>query len=342
MSQGIEDVLLLIFAHLSIEDILSASLVSSPITSKPRISHLSYLKTCKTWAQACGAKQLWIHLWQRDVLDQHLPIPDNMQSLDLMDEAQTRAIVTHALRLQRSMSQSSDHRQSIYQASIGLSRSVTWIRVISSEWLLVATSNSSCSTLSLYSVASLLRKLSDVPIAEVYLDGPVRDGLVDLHNDKGIVIAAELQCSRCVNTKLRDQDPFHSYIYSPQLEILSICVYEGHPKFIRLALFSDLSYIRALHGSLLGFSLHGDLSVPSILNWQTGQITHLRDRPSIYVSSPNLSADFSITNYRDARTLWLLMENILPSLTIQAFASPVTHPLRLLLYRCMLPSRWKA
>lgn len=253
-------------------------------------SSLSYLhrhwKVCKLWARACRAKQLWIHVWRRDVLRQRLPVPATIQSLDLMSAAQTKSIVIHVLRLQRSMSRSNERRRPFHRVSLALSRSVTWIRVISSEWLLVATSNSSCSSLSLYSVVSLSRNGSEDPIAEVYLDGHVHDGLVDLYNDRGIVIAVELQCSRCVTTEIWNHYVFHSCIHRPQLEIMSICVHEGSPRFIRLARFPGLSHIRALYGSLLGFSLHGDLSVPSVLNWHTGQITHLRDRPSIYVSSP--------------------------------------------------------
>ncbi|KAI0810865.1 hypothetical protein BC629DRAFT_1720723 [Irpex lacteus] len=229
-----EDVLLLVFRSLAIGDILAAN------------------RVCKLWARACRAKQLWIHVWCRDVLRQRLPVPANIQPLDLMNEVQAKSIVIHVLRLQHSLSRSNEQRRPFHRVSIALSRNG-----------------------------------SEDPIAEVYLDGPVHDGLVDLYNDRGIVIAVELQCSR------------------PQLEIMYICVHEGSPRFIRLARFPGLLHIRALYGSLLGFSLHGDLSVPSVLNWHTGQITHLRDRPSIYGCSHSMAIDGEYIAFLDNISVWI-------------------------------------
>ncbi len=58
---------------------------------------------------------------------------------------------------------------------------------------------------------------------------------------------------------------------------------------VRLARYNGISHLRALHGSLIGFALHDDLSVPSLLEWTTGVVLHLRDRPDTNVS---ISASF--------------------------------------------------
>ena len=51
-----------------------------------------------------------------------------------------------------------------------------------------------------------------------------------------------------------------------------------------MARYQGVSHIRDLSGSLLAFALHDDVSLPSVLNWATGSVTHLRSRPDPDVS----------------------------------------------------------
>lgn len=77
-------------------------------------------------------------------------------------------------------------------------------------------------------------------------------------------------------------DSLHSSI----LEILSVRLQHESPAFVRLARYNGMSHLRAIQGSSIGFSLHNELSVPSILDWKTGEILHLQARPDVQVSVP--------------------------------------------------------
>ena len=76
------------------------------------------------------------------------------------------------------------------------------------------------------------------------------------------------------------------YTYSSTLEVLSVRDCEGSLKLVRLARHTGISHIRVLRGSSIGFALHDDLSVPSILDWRTDAVTHLSSQPDIEVSMP--------------------------------------------------------
>lgn len=73
------------------------------------------------------------------------------------------------------------------------SRSVTWVKIVQSKWLLVALSDSSTSTLCLWKLSSILLDESDPPpVAEVFLEGPVSNGLTEVQ-DGVLVVALELR-----------------------------------------------------------------------------------------------------------------------------------------------------
>ena len=88
------------------------------------------------------------------------------------------------------------------------------------------------------------------------------------------------------------------YRLTTSLEILTVRSCKGSLKFVRLARHTGVSHIRVLRGSLVGFGLHGDLSVPSILDWCTGLITHLSSRPDVEVSLWSyIEVLFELMNY---------------------------------------------
>ena len=74
-------------------------------------------------------------------------------------------------------------------------RSVTWVRLVQGQWLLVASSERTASVITLWDVASLLAPSSSssppVPTSEAFLEAPVYSGLVDVQ-DGAVTIALEL------------------------------------------------------------------------------------------------------------------------------------------------------
>lgn len=64
-------------------------------------------------------------------------------------------------------------------------RSVTWVKLVQAKWLIVASSNASTSVLSIWSLASLLKLGSSrEPLSHTYLSGPVREGILDVSEDR--------------------------------------------------------------------------------------------------------------------------------------------------------------
>ena len=75
-------------------------------------------------------------------------------------------------------------------------RPVTWVHLLQGQWLLTATSDSSLSELSLFSLRDILStRLGDrkpTPIATAFLEGPVADGLAEVRDGR-VVIAIEIR-----------------------------------------------------------------------------------------------------------------------------------------------------
>lgn len=204
-------------------------------------------------------------------------------SLDLLDGEQTRSVVLHALRLHYNLS-CSPERRDIQKVFFHQPQPITWARIVCGSWLLVAMSDNDSSVLSLYSTESLLGARAQDLLAQVFLEGPVLNGLVEVSSGPGIVIALELRTAAYVLF-------FHTmhiihlpHTFRSTLEVLSVRNRQGSLEFVRLFRHTGISHIRAIHGQYIGFALHDDLSVPSILDWKTGLVTHLFDRPDTDVS----------------------------------------------------------
>jgi hypothetical protein len=68
-------------------------------------------------------------------------------------------------------------------------------------------------------------------------------------------------------------------IMSLQLDVGTSC-----PTFVHLRQYTgDFEHIRALRGEMVGFALYQPISLPSILNWKTGQVVNLSSQPCIHV-----------------------------------------------------------
>ena len=83
-------------------------------------------------------------------------------------------------------------------ASLGLPKSVTWLRIVGGRWLLVAASNQEISTFSCWTLTDVFEG-KPKPLAERYLPGPVHDGEVEVQME-GVVIAISIgsRCDRAV------------------------------------------------------------------------------------------------------------------------------------------------
>ena len=142
-------------------------------------------------------KQLWLHVWRRDILGRNLPRPTNFRPLDLLDGSQTKALVIHTLRLHHKMT-CPNEQQVIQRVDLPQSYPITWTQLICGSWLLVAMSDAESSALSLYSVHSLLGTRSQDLLARAFLEGTVLNGLVEVSSTNEIVIALELWTQKCV------------------------------------------------------------------------------------------------------------------------------------------------
>ena len=142
-------------------------------------------------------KQLWLHVWRRDIVQAKVPRPQNLLSLDLLGDLDMKALVMHTLRLRHEMTcpleQRNTRRVDFYQAY-----PITWIQLIRGSWISVAMSDAESSVLSLYSVRSLLGMGSQDLLAQAFLDGPVLNGLVEVSGDSEVVIALELRTEKYV------------------------------------------------------------------------------------------------------------------------------------------------
>lgn len=71
-------------------------------------------------------------------------------------------------------------------------RSITWLHIVQGKWLLAACSDATVSTITLWSLASLLSGGSPAPQEEAYLDGPVSDGAVQMQEGR-LIIALDVR-----------------------------------------------------------------------------------------------------------------------------------------------------
>ena len=79
------------------------------------------------------AKQLWLHVWRRDVVQEKLPRPQNLRSFDFLGDLDMKTLVMHTLRLRHEMvcplEQRNTRRVDFYQAY-----PITWIQLIRGSW----------------------------------------------------------------------------------------------------------------------------------------------------------------------------------------------------------------
>ncbi|KAK7677821.1 hypothetical protein QCA50_019133 [Cerrena zonata] len=142
-------------------------------------------------------------------------------------------------------------------------RSITWVQLVRSEWLLVASSDAGTSVITLWSIPHLLSACdTPVPLAEAFLSAPVKTGCIDAQANT-VIFALEL---------LGRID---------SIEILSIVDDNDSSRICRLQTLDNIAHIRFLKDECIGVSLVNNLNIPSIVNWRDGSVKNLRPRPDL-------------------------------------------------------------
>ena len=145
-------------------------------------------QTCKKLYFVSKDKQLWINIYMRDIKPQCLPFAPYWKSVQRLTAKQLESLVSHTLRLDSRISQ---HSEPTVRA-LPQRRSVTWLRLVQSQWLVVASSDDVTSVITLWSVTSLLSSRSSAPLAEAFLPAPAINGAIDIQGPT-LLLALELR-----------------------------------------------------------------------------------------------------------------------------------------------------
>lgn len=134
-------------------------------------------------------KQVWTAAFRREVMGNHLPFAPYWKDIHFLQASQLETLVLHAIRLNHNI-----HNQPAPRAlPMHRTRSVTWVRLIQSQWLVVASSDDVSSSIALWSITSLLCARTYVaPLAEAFLPAPVSNGSVDTQGSS-VTMALELR-----------------------------------------------------------------------------------------------------------------------------------------------------
>lgn len=222
-------------------------------------------------------KQLWVSVCSRDIVGYNLHFSPYWKDIDTMNANELRGLVLHTLRLDRRLSlHSPPIEHSLHQR-----RSITWVQLVQSQWLLVASSDDIASVITVWSIKSLLSSDSKTPLAEAFLSAPVATGKVDMMGDC-VILALEL-CGKCVLIRL-PISLYQSFYRTPHIEILTIVTYGESIVFSRLRKLRDIAHLRFLKGDYVGVSVLKNTNVPCIVNWKECFFMKLRTMPDLQVS----------------------------------------------------------
>lgn len=192
-----DEIVLYLLMTVDIESLLQLRQVGFSFTSRLYCSLKAEFpfptsQTCKRIFSISRAKQLWVKIYFRYIVHQALPFAPYWKDIDELTARKLERLVSHVLRLNRRLCL---HSPPIAR-SFNQRRSVTWVRLVQSQWLLVASSDDVTSAITLWSITSLLTSKSLAPLTEAYLSAPVITGAVDVAGSS-VTLALEL-CGRSV------------------------------------------------------------------------------------------------------------------------------------------------
>lgn len=174
-----DDLLLQICTHLSIDELFALRKVRSPCTSM-HVGWLTPSQTCRYLFTISRSRYLWHNVLRRDVVDERRPVPSYLKPTGELGTAELEALAHRALRLDSPCQQPTIVR-------LDSKRSVTWVRLVHGQWLLVASTSSKDShTLGLYSLTHT-EEGKPTQLAVTQLPGPVSSGEAQVQRDQLIV-----------------------------------------------------------------------------------------------------------------------------------------------------------
>lgn len=74
------------------------------------------------------------------------------------------------------------------------------------------------------------------------------------------------------------------YRSEPSIDVLTLFTCDERLAFSCVAHFPGAAHLRCFDEDWIGYALHHEISVPSLLNWNTGDFIHLRKTPDMRVS----------------------------------------------------------
>ncbi|KAK7679949.1 hypothetical protein QCA50_016895 [Cerrena zonata] len=218
---------------------------------------LKIRQTCKRLYSVSKTKQVWVSLYYHEIVKKSLYFAPYWKHIDDLDDSLLEGLILHALRLEYRISTNhAPHVVPFYQK-----RSVSWIRLIRSHWLLVASSDDVTSVITLWSVLALLSSTgTPTPLTEAFLSAPVINGAIDIRESE-VIFALELRGR------------------IDQVELLSVVNCDGRPHICRLRTIRHVGHLRFIQGDHIGVSLVENRNVPCIIQWREGIIQPLQHHP---------------------------------------------------------------
>jgi hypothetical protein len=119
------------------------------------------------------------------VIESDVPLPPYSKPIESLDAYQIEAITIRVARLSRAWDSGELAPQCIVR--MDLPRSVTWLRLLSARWLLVASSDADTSSFACYDFGGMHSRPAK-PVAECFLSGIVQTGEIEMQDD-GLIIA---------------------------------------------------------------------------------------------------------------------------------------------------------
>ncbi|EIW77106.1 hypothetical protein CONPUDRAFT_146190 [Coniophora puteana RWD-64-598 SS2] len=176
----------------------------------------------------------------------HVPLPRSLENLEQLTSEKVEAITCRAASLCDTWENHAVGTKSVWR--LDLPRSVTWLRLVEARWLLVASSDTVCSSLDLYDLAALENN-GLVPLIGCYLPGPILSG------------EAEIQDGRLV----------------PILRVLALCKVDGGQIFSEVRSLVGYSDIMLLHNDFVVCGTKDNMAIPHIVYWKTGAFYAVED-----------------------------------------------------------------
>lgn len=138
-------------------------------------------QTCRYLSIVSRERYLWNFLLRRDVVGRRVPLPSYAKPPTQLGSAELETLTRRAL-----LSASPSSSPVVTRFDQG--RSVTWVRLVHGQYVLVAHNKSGESTIALYSVQSIQNGGGKpAPIATATLPGVVSSGEMDVQEDQVVL-----------------------------------------------------------------------------------------------------------------------------------------------------------